>query len=157
MKMAVNMGVSRRHLKRLLVGLPVAVVACAPAPPNPPPHDGARTGGVEVSTDRAGYRAGEPLTLTVHNRGADTVAFNPCTRSLEAERGDTWTPVPEPARICTMEAWILAPGQTRAGPTELPGDLPAGRYRVVLGFSAGSGEPGAGKLEARTSPFTVEQ
>ena len=157
MKVVVDSGISQLYFKRLLVGLSVAVGACAPAPANSPPRDAARNGGVEVSTDRTSYRAGEPLTLTVHNRGADTIAFNPCNRTLEAERGDTWTAVPEPARICTMEAWILAPGETRAGPTELPGDLVAGRYRAVLGFSAGSPEPAVGTLEARTPPFTVEQ
>ena len=157
MEVAVDKGISHTSLKRILIGILVAVGACAPAPANSPARDAARNGGLEVSTDRASYRAGEPLTLTVHNRGADTVAFNPCTRTLEAERGNAWTAVPEPARICTMEAWLLAPGGTRAGPTELPADLVAGRYRAVLGFSAGSGEHAAGKLEARTAPFTVEQ
>ena len=153
MEVIVDKGIGHTSLKRLLTGILVAVGACAPAPANSPPQEAARNGGLEVSTDRASYRAGQPLTLTVHNRGADTVAFNPCTRTLEAERGNAWTAVPEPARICTMEAWLLAPGETRAGPTELP----AGRYRAVLGFSAGSGEHAAGKLEARTAPFTVEQ
>ena len=73
------------------------------------------------------------------------------------ERRRNWTAVPEPARICTMEAWILSPGETLPGRLELPGDLVAGRYRAVLGFSAGSLEPSAVKLEARTPPFTVEQ
>ena len=156
MEVSVDKGISHTRFKRLLIAIPVAVGACAPAPANSP-QDAARNGGLEVSTDRASYRAGDPLTLTVHNRGADTVAFNPCTRMLEAERGNAWTAVPEPARICTMEAWLLAPGETRAGPTELPADLVAGRYRAVLGFSEGSAEPAAGKLEARTAPFTVEQ
>ena len=157
MEVAVDSGISQISLKRLLIGILIAVGSCAPAPANPPARDAARNGGLEVSTDRTSYRAGEPLTLTVHNRGADTVAFNPCTRTLEAERGNTWTAVPEPARICTMEAWLLAPGETRTGPTELPADLVAGRYRAVLGFSAGSEEPSSGKLEARTAPFAVER
>jgi hypothetical protein len=157
MEVAVDSGISQISLKRLLIGILIAVGSCAPAPANPPARDAARNGGLEVSTDRTSYRAGEPLTLTVHNRGADTVAFNPCTRTLEAERGNAWTAVPEPARICTMEAWLLAPGETRTGPTELPADLVAGRYRAVLGFSAGSAEPTSGKLEARTAPFAVER
>lgn len=157
MEVIVGNGISHIALKRLLTGILVAVGACAPAPANSPPQEAARNGDLEVSTDRVSYRTGQPLALTVHNRGADTVAFNPCTRTLEAERGNAWTAVPEPARICTMEAWLLAPGGTRAGPTELPADLVAGRYRAVLGFSAGSGEHAAGKLEARTAPFTVEQ
>jgi hypothetical protein len=111
---------------------------------------------VLIGTDRSSYRAGDPLTLTVDNRSADSVAFNPCTRALEREQSGSWTAVPEPQRICTMEAWILAPGEHRAGPTELPGDLAAGRYRAVLAFTVESANPPATRTEARTPPFGVE-
>lgn len=113
--------------------------------------------GLEITTDRARYRAGHSLMLTIRNRGADTVSFNPCTRTLEAQHEEKWLSVPEPARICTMEAWMLVPGGTRAGPTDLPADLAAGRYRVVLAFTAKSARPAAGQLEARTPSFTVER
>jgi hypothetical protein len=156
MKATVGVKVSVACLILFLVAASRLVFACSPSPAGSPPEAAGHSGSVEVATDRADYRPGDPLTLSVHNRGADTIAFNPCTRTLEAEQGGGWTAVPEPARICTMEAWILAPGESRAGPTELPADLAAGRYRAVLGFSAGLAEPPAGRVEARTAPFAVK-
>jgi hypothetical protein len=136
----------------------IAVVACAPSPPaGSPAHASADDGGVEVTTDRSSYRAGDPVTLTVQNGRADTIAFNPCTRTLEAERAGTWSLVPEPQRICTMEAWILGPGERREGPTELPADLSVGRYRAVLAFTVESANPSTERLEARSAPFSLER
>jgi hypothetical protein len=132
------------------------VAACTPAPPaDAPPHSPPLEDGVQIVTDRPSYRAGDPLTLTVHNGSADRIAFNPCTRSLEREQAGGWRAVTEPQRICTMEAWILAPGERRDGPTELPADLAPGRYRVVLAFTLESANPSAGRREARTAPFAV--
>ena len=140
----------------LFLGVVPVGAGCNHAPEGGPPHAAAQRSGVEVTTDRPDYRAGDPLGLTVHNRGADTVTFNPCARTLEVERGGSWTAVPEPARICTMEAWVLAPGESRTGPTELPADLAPGRYRAVLGFGTESAEPPTRRMEARTAPFSVQ-
>ena len=140
------------------LALTLTVSACTPSRrADPPAQASSDASGVQVTTDRSGYRAGDPLTLTVHNGSADTVAFNPCTRMLEREQSGSWSAVPEPQRICTMEAWILTPGQRRTGPTELPADLAAGRYRAVLAFTAESPDPSAKRTEARTTPFTVER
>jgi hypothetical protein len=148
-----------RYLNHALnVVLALASGACAPSPPSDQPAQrSASPGEVQVSTDRSSYRAGDAMTLTVQNGSADTVAFNPCTRTLEREQAGAWIAVPEPARICTMEAWILPPGERRAGPTELPGDLEAGRYRAVLAFTVESANPSGGRLEVRTAPFSVER
>lgn len=97
---------------------------------------------VSLRTDKRTYRAGEQVTLTLENRSASTYAFNPCTRSVEREAGGAWTPVPEPDRVCTMEAWILDPRGTRTGTTELPARLAPGRYRAVLRLTVES-SPGA--------------
>jgi hypothetical protein len=143
----------------LIVGLSamIAIGACAPSPSaGAAQQSSSDDGRVQVSSDRSGYRAGESLTLTVHNGSADTVTFNPCTRALEREQSGRWSAVSEPQRICTMEAWILAPGEQRAGPTELPADLAAGRYRAVLAFTVESAKSGSERLEARTAPFAVE-
>jgi hypothetical protein len=149
----------KRDIKHILpTVLALATGACAPSPPaGEPAQSSAEAGKVQVTTDRSSYRAGDPITLTVHNGSADTVAFNPCTRALEREQAGTWTAVPEPQRICTMEAWILAPGERRAGPTELPADLAAGRYRAVLAFTVESARPSAERTEARSAPFAVER
>jgi hypothetical protein len=135
----------------------VATLACASPPPERPARSSAPPAGVQVTADRASYRAGDPLTLTASNGSPDTLAFNPCTRTLEREQSSGWTAVAEPGRMCTMEAWILAPGERRAGPTELPGDLTPGRYRAVLAFTLESASASGRRLEARTSPFAVER
>jgi Big-like domain-containing protein len=154
MKAAVTTAVSMRLLVVFLGVQATGIAACAHG--GSPEKNGARNG-LDIAADRVRYRAGQPLTLTIRNGREDTVSFNPCTRTLETQRDGKWVAVPEPARICTMEAWMLSPGSTRTGPTELPADLRAGRYRVVLGFGAGSGEPPAERLEARTPPFSVDR
>ncbi len=154
MKAAVTTAVSMRLFGLFLASHATAIAACAHG--GSPAKNGGRTG-LEITADRVRYRAGQPLTLTIRNGRADTVSFNPCTRTLETQRDGKWIAVPEPGRICTMEAWMLSPGSTRVGPTELPADLHAGRYRVVLGFGAGAAEAAAEKVEAQTPPFTVER
>ena len=100
----------------------------------PPSGDTAalRTDSVLLRTNKAEYRAGEAVTLTFENRTGSSFAFNPCTRTIDREEGGTWTPVPESDRMCTMEAWILEPRQTRTASTELPTALSPGRYRIVV-------------------------
>ena len=154
MKAAAVTAVSMRLLAVFLGVHATAVAACAHG--GSPEKNGARNG-LDIAADRVRYRAGQPLTLTVRNSREDTVSFNPCTRTLETQRDGKWIAVPEPARICTMEAWMLSPGSTRTGPTELPADLRAGRYRVVLGFGDGSMEPPPERLKARTPPFSVDR
>jgi hypothetical protein len=147
-----------RHINYIMkVVLTLAGGACAPSPPADQPAQAAGGGGIQVTTDRSSYRAGDPMTLTVRNGSADTVTFNPCTRTLEREQGGAWTAVSEAARICTMAAWVLAPGERRAEPTELPGDLEAARYRAVLAFTVESANPSEGRLEVRSAPFMVER
>jgi hypothetical protein len=148
-----------RHIKYILGALlVVAPAACSRSRSSDAAGQAsARPNGVQVTTDRSSYRAGDPVTLTVHNGSADTVTFNPCTRTLEREGAGGWSAVAEPQRICTMEAWVLAPSEQRAGPTELPSDLTAARYRAVLAFTAESATPGSERFEARTAPFAVER
>jgi Big-like domain-containing protein len=147
-----------RHLDHI-PGLAMAVIAgaCSPSPPTDRPAQSPDRAGVQVTADRSSYRPGDPITLTVENGSADTVTFNPCTRALEREQSGGWSPVAETGRICTMEAWMLAPGARRAGPTELPGDLAVGRYRAVLGFTVQSATRPGGRLESRTAAFAVER
>jgi hypothetical protein len=115
-----------------------------------------RADSVVLRTDKTRYRAGEAMTLTLENRSASSYAFNPCTRAVEREENGRWAVVPEPGRMCTMEAWILEPRGTRAGPTELPTPLSPGRYRVVVRMTReppGGGEGSA--VLAVSEPITV--
>ena len=115
-----------------------------------------RSDSVLLRTDKAAYKAGEQIALTLENRSASGYAFNPCTRGIEREEGGTWTAVPEPNRMCTMEAWILDPRATKSGNTELPTPLAAGRYRVVVRLTVES--PGAASgtaIVAVSDPITI--
>lgn len=116
----------------------------------------ARTDSVVLRTDKSQYRAGEAMTLTLENRSGSSYAFNPCTRGIERQEGGSWSPVPEPGRMCTMEAWILDPRGTRSGPTELPTPLSPGRYRVLVRMTRE--QPGGGQASAVVAvsePITV--
>jgi hypothetical protein len=116
-----------------------------------------RADSIVLRTDKSAYTAGERVTLTVENKSASTYAFNPCTRSLEREQNGSWTNVPEEGRICTMEAWILEPRESRTGTTELPIPLPPGRYRVVLRLTKEQpGSPGAA-VAAVSEPIEIDR
>jgi hypothetical protein len=115
-----------------------------------------RSDSVLLRTDKAQYKAGEQIALTLDNKSAAGYAFNPCTRALEREDGGSWTAIPEPDRICTMEAWILDPRGTRTGNTELPASLTPGRYRVVVRLTVESSAGAAGSaITAVSDPITV--
>jgi len=110
---------------------------------------------IELRTDRTAYRAGDSATLTIVNHTKQEWTFNPCTRTLERETGTTWQVIPE-GRMCTMEAWILGPGQTRTAPTSFGGTLDAGRYRLVIGF-ASAGAPAKSSLRATSAPVKISK
>ena len=114
-----------------------------------------RADSVTLRTDKTRYRAGEAMTLTLENRSASSYAFNPCTRAIEREENATWTTVPEPDRMCTMEAWILEPKATREGPTELPTPLTPGRYRVVVRMTKEQPGGEAAAVIAVSEPITI--
>lgn len=103
------------------------------APPAPPANStGAQ---VHIETSAQSYAAGGNVAMTIHNGATSQVAFNPCTRAVERESSGVWTPVPEPSRVCTMEAWILEPDSSRGATTQLPADLTAGQYRLAIDFA----------------------
>ena len=140
--------------------VPEADSAQTPAPPSAttdttPSATGdtatVRADSVVLTTDKTQYRAGESMTLTLENRSGSSYAFNPCTRSIEREDNGTWTSVPEPDRMCTMEAWILDPKGSRTGQTELPSPLPPGRYRVVVRMTREAPSGGAASAVAAVS------
>ena len=126
------------------------------SPPSATTPPTVRSDSVLLRTDKAAYKAGDQMTLTLENKSASGYAFNPCTRGIEREDGGSWTAMPEPDRMCTMEAWILDPRGTKTGNTELPTPLVPGRYRVIVRLTVES--PGAASNTAITAvsdPITV--
>ena len=152
-----------RHLAALAAAAAfVGLAGCRSGAPGSASSDSpaasatARSDSVLLRTDRTQYKAGEKVTLTFENRSTASYAFNPCTRSLEREDGETWKPLPDEGRMCTMEAWILAPRGTRTGATELPATIAAGRYRVVVRMTVeGTGSTPASAITAMSDPITV--
>ena len=113
------------------------------------------TGGVALNTDQSRYRAGARVILSLVNRTRFSYAFNPCTRVLEREVDGAWQAVQEPARVCTMEASVVAPGAGRGAATDLPATLVAGRYRLVIALTREGGAVPAERLQAVSAPIVV--
>ena len=88
-----------------------------------------------VTTDQASYQEGAAVVLTIQNQEAGPVAYNACTRDLEVGLGSEWTAGPASLRLCTREVSYVAAGTTRVDSTSLDLGLPAGKYRIVVGFT----------------------
>ena len=115
-----------------------------------------RSDSVLLRTDKAQYKAGEQIALTLENKSAASYAFNPCTRVIEREDGGAWTAIPEPDRMCTMDAWILDPRGTRTGNSDVPASLTPGRYRVVVRLTVESpGGASSSAITAVSDPIAV--
>jgi hypothetical protein len=167
------MRLDKQCLSAAIVATAVALGACRPSTPaagdsaapvpkadsTPSPSASTvtvRSDSVLLRTDKAQYKAGEQIALTLENKSASSYAFNPCGRAIEREDGGSWTAIPEPDRMCTMEAWILDPRGTRTGNTELPASLTPGRYRVVVRLTVDSPAGGSGSaITAVGDPITV--
>ncbi len=110
--------------------------------------------GIVLRTDKSSYKAGEKITLTLVNSTGSSYAYNPCTRTVERESGGQWTEMRED-RICTMVAWILDPGSTRSGDSELPAAVEPGRYRVIIRLTEEGSGPPARAVRAVSQPIDI--
>lgn len=116
------------------------------------PRQGA--GGATLTLDRSAYAAGGEVTMRITSQSSDTLGYNPCSsRTVERQQGDRWVVHPEPDRVCTMEIRFLLPGQTATAGTNLPSDLGAGTYRIVLTLRP---EDGSTPVRAISPAFRVE-
>ena len=109
--------------------------------------------GVRVVLDQDTYRSRGDVQLTLINETSRELGYNACTRVVERESAGTWTAVPEPDRVCTMEIRSLAANARVTEPTDLPALAP-GRYRIALRFFDEGG--GGGPLRGVSTPFTVQ-
>lgn len=114
--------------------------------------------GVTLSLDKTEYVPGATAVMTIHSQRADTLGYNPCSnRSVERQSPSGWVVHPEPNRVCTMELRLLLPGETQTAQTDVPADLAAGTYRVVLRLRRERSDP-AGEdvtVTAVSAPFRV--
>lgn len=152
----------------LLIVAAALVAACqkaadrdaAPATPAPgsaaPPSSSSPMPGsaVRIALDRTSYRSSDDVKLTITNDSQRELGYNACTRTVERESAGSWTEVPEPDRMCTMELRLLAGGSTVTEQTDLP-PVAAGRYRIVLHLSDESAADGA-PVVGVSQPFMVQ-
>jgi hypothetical protein len=139
------------------VGEPSAGTTGAPASNSPGSAGMTDTTGaaVTVRTSEARYAPGAEVRIAIVNHTGARYSFNPCPRTLERSQGGSWEKVEEPGRMCTMEAWLLDPHQTREATTELPSSLEAGTYRMVIDLiEEGSGPP-AERVKGYSNQFEV--
>jgi hypothetical protein len=87
---------------------------------------------VEASLDRAGYRAGDQITVTLSNGTSRHYGYNLCGRSFERRVGSDWSAMPPELRLCTADLHALPAGATRTGTTDLPSDFAPGTYRMLV-------------------------
>ena len=140
------------------VGEPPAGTTGAPAPNSPAGNAGVTdttNAAVTIRTGEAHYAPGAQVRIAITNHTGAKYSFNPCPRTLERSKGGSWEKVEEPGRMCTMEAWLLDPRQTREATTELPSSLAAGTYRMVIDLiEEGSGPP-AERVKGYSNSFEV--
>jgi hypothetical protein len=116
---------------------------------------------VDLRTDKTHYRAGDSLTMSFVNKSAATFVFNPCPRTVQRETdvasGRGWVPVAEPPRMCTMEAWVLKPKETRTAKTRLPDPLGEGQVRIVVAMTRQGPAQAPGGVHAVSAPITIDR
>src|SRR5688500_16948220 len=121
---------------------------------------GAQSSSVTLTLDRDAYAPGATATMTIRNRGRDTLGYNQCSsRSVEQQQGSGWVAHPEPQRMCTMELRLLNPNETQTATTDIPATLPRGGvYRMVLTLGIQRATPSgqsAGSVRATSQTFRV--
>jgi len=116
----------------------------------------ADTGGVTLSLDKTAYAPGAAVVMTINSQRADTLGYNQCSdRSVERETASGWVEHPEPDRMCTMELRLLKPGETATAQTNVPADVTAGTYRIVLRLRPERADAPGTPVTAVSAPFRV--
>ena len=119
----------------------------------------AQIGDVTLTLDRDTYAPGATVTMTIRNRGRDTLGYNQCSsRSVERQEGADWVPHREPERMCTMELRLLNPNETQTATTDIPATVPRGGvYRMVLTLSRQQATPSGqtSSVHATSKTFRV--
>jgi len=131
----------------------VSVLLLAGCALPPPTNAGGSASAVVLTVDRAQYRTGDPLVLTLRNATTQTVGYNLCGAGLDRRVGSEWREVqPGLAEVCTMELRTLAPGASATHRHTVPGGVSAGEYRVR---SAVESPLGGSWVPVRSTGFTI--
>lgn len=160
--MPMHVALPRLAFPRIVLAMSLLAVACqkqipvadttAPLPEDPGVNVGAGPV-VTLTLDREAYAPGSDVRMTLRNPTQHDYGYNPCTRVVERESGTSWSAVPEPDRVCTMELRMLARGETVVTGTDLPRVEP-GRYRIALRLTEDS-PSGREPVRAVSAPFSI--
>jgi hypothetical protein len=121
--------------------------------PAPPATANVAANAVVLSLDRAQYRSGDTMVLTLRNGLAHTIGYNLCGAALERREGGEWRQVqPGLAEVCTLELRTLAPGAGATYRHTVPPGLAAGEYRVR---SAVESPLGGSWVAVQSAPITI--
>jgi hypothetical protein len=137
-----------------LAVLLVPLIACGGDAFAPRPYELQGGATVRIAVPEGPHRPGTLVTISVHNGGDREYVWNPCTRSLELQTSNGWTPVQEKDRWCTLEGWILTSGGHTDASTDIPGFVSAGVYRFHYSFSREVGDYYASDDQV-SNPFGV--
>jgi hypothetical protein len=111
--------------------------------------------GATLTLDLTTYSPGATVAMRIRSQTSDTLGFNQCSsRVVERQEGSSWVAHPEPGRMCTMQLQLLMPNDTTTATTDLPQDLRAGSYRIVLSLSRQSAS-NPGTVRAISPTFRV--
>jgi hypothetical protein len=105
----------------------------ATAPTVPAPEVARNTARITLGVERLKYE-GDTIAVVITSRDQLTYGFNPCNRIFKYHVDTYWLTFDEGLRICTQELWLLKPGQTITAIIQMPSDVTAGEYRLLLAF-----------------------
>ena len=111
---------------------------------------------LRVEIDRASYRAGESVRVTLTNTSEDNLSYHFCSATrLERKSGSSWVLLDDRARVCTMELRFLLPGQAVTASLGLPTDLTSGMYRYRFWVGPVDAPPSTPMLQRVSPSFEV--
>ncbi len=114
------------------------IEAVAPLPPPPPPPPRCDESGrleVSLSLDKTSARAGDPLTIFMHNTGTKP-AWHGAEYEIERWNGSAWERAHEPKPFPSWAATVWC-GERRELQGTVFEELKPGRHRVVKSFGDG--------------------
>ena len=107
---------------------------------------------VVLFTDRASYRTGTVVSVTLSNGSDVTVGLNACHVEGERRSGDAWRRI-SPLRLCTEDLDRVAPGAAVTFQEPMAREWEPGLYRILVPVVF----PGRGeRVEVSTEPFRIE-
>lgn len=110
---------------------------------------------IEICIDRAEYRPGASVAVTITNRGGSTMFVDVCSIQLDRRSGRLFDPVYDPTRGCGPDVTAadiiaamreLAPGGELREAVGIPAGIPQAFFRISFWFLDETGARVAGPV-----------